>query len=311
MTQLTDIYFLLTPDVHLLDLAGPCQTFHEAQSRGLKVALHFISPSAVIKSHEGLTLADVSPLPDCIADNAMIIVSGSNYHEAIYTDPISQECIAWLSVIARPSHTIMGVCTGAFLLGLAGLLEHRACTTHHQRTTELATCFPHATIIPNRIYVQDQHIYTSAGVTAGIDLALALIQHTAGAQFSMEIARELVVYRRRMANDPQMSALVNYRNHIQPLIHDVQDYLQTQLTEKLSLTELSAKFRVSTRHLQREFKQATGLTLRDYLVELRLEVAKSYLDKGYTIEASAYQAGFPQAKALRLAWKKKYQTLPR
>lgn len=311
MTQPSDIYFLLTPDVHLLDLAGPCQTFHEAQSRGLNVALHFISPNTVIKSHEGLTLADISPLPANIADDAMIIVCGSNYHETIYSDPVSQQCITWLRAITRPTHIIMGVCTGAFLLGYAGLLEQRACTTHHQRTPELATLFPNANIIPNRIFVQDEHIYTTAGVTAGIDLALALIQQTEGVQFSMEIARELVVYRRRMANDPQLSKQVSYRNHIQPLIHDVQDYLQSQLAEKLSLSELSTKFRVSTRHLQREFKQATGLTLRDYLVELRLEVAKSCLDKGYTIEASAYHAGFPQAKALRSAWKKKYNCLPR
>lgn len=305
MSQLSHIYFLITPDVHMMDLAGPCQTFHEAKSRGLNLTLHFISPVENIKSHEGLTFSDLSDLPESINEHALIIVCGSNYYDGIYTDSVSQQCIAWLQSVLSSDIRVLGVCTGAFLLGHAGLLDQRTCTTHHQRTEELARVFPTANVLPNRIYVQDKHIYTSAGVAAGIDLALALIQQSAGAQFAVEVARELVVSQRRMAHDPQLSQQVSYRNHIQPLIHDVQDYLQSHLTHKLSVTELSTRFRISTRHLQREFKLATGLTVRDYLVELRLEVAKNYLDQGCTIESSAYQAGFPDAKALRTAWKRK------
>lgn len=311
MTQLSDIYFLITPDVHMMDLAGPCQTFHEAKSRGLDLTLHFISPVANISSHEGLTLSSLTPLPESIDDHALVIVCGSNYYDGIYTDPISQQCIAWLQSVLTSNTSVLGICTGAFLLGHAGLLDQRSCTTHHQRTAELALVFPKANVLPNRIFVHDEQIYTSAGVTAGIDLALALIQQSAGAQFAVEVARELVVSQRRMANDPQLSQQLSYRNHIQPLIHEVQDYLQSHLTQKLPISELSTRFRISTRHLQREFKQATGLTLRDYLTELRLEVAKNYLDQGCTIESSAYQAGFADAKALRTAWKKKFNSTPR
>jgi transcriptional regulator GlxA family with amidase domain len=126
----------------------------------------------------------------------------------------------------------------------------------------------------------------------------------------MEIARELVVYRRRMPNDPQISKQIGYRNHISPLVHSIQDHLQSYSGQKILLTEIAQKFRVSLRHMQREFKNATGMTISQYLVELRLEEAKSYINRGDSIESAAYKSGFPQAKALRTAWKKKYQSLP-
>lgn len=295
----------------MLDLAGPCQAFYEAKNYGFEANLHYISTQTSVASYEGLMLSGIQPLPSSLSENAIVMVCGSNYHDDIYKDEISRQSMTWLCNALKPCTTLVGICTGAFLLGSAGLLNGRSCTTHHQYTSELAHRFPKAEVQPDRIFVQDGLLYTTAGVTAGIDLALHIIQNTKDAQLSMEIARDLVVYRRRMANDPQISQQITYRNHISPLVHSVQDYLQEHLTDKLVLTHIAEKFRVSVRHMQREFKNATCITIREYIQELRLEEAKHYLDKGETIETAAYKAGFPQTKALRLAWKKKYQSLPR
>ncbi|MGR5109494.1 GlxA family transcriptional regulator [Vibrio jasicida] len=306
----TDIYFLLSPDAHLLDLAGPCQAFHEAQAYGLDIKLHYIGVQQSISSHQGLTLANIAPLPSSISDNAIIIVCASSYCESIYLNKENLANIEWLRNTPKSCTKIVGICTGAFLVGLAGWLEGRSCTTHHKLTTQLAQKFPSALVLPDRIFVKDGQIYTSAGVTAGIDTTLQLIQEHQDASFSMEIARELVVYRRRMPNDPQISKQIGYRNHISPLVHSIQDHLQSYSGQKILLTEIAQKFRVSLRHMQREFKNATGMTISQYLVELRLEEAKSYINRGDSFESAAYKSGFPQAKALRTAWKKKYQSLP-
>lgn len=307
----TDIYFLLTPDVHLLDLAGPCQAFHEATSYGMALNLHFISDQRSLNSHQGLTLGGIQPLPSALPDNAIVVVCASKYHEGIYQNQASERCIEWLRRTPTADTRILGICTGAFLLGLAGLLDNRQSTTHHSLTEALSRSFPQAKVLPERIFVQDGQIYTTAGVTAGIDLALQLIEEISGSRFAMEIARDLVVYRRRMANDPQISRQLSYRGHISPLVHTIQDYLQTRLHAKLALAEIADTFRVSSRHMQREFKNATGLTIREYLAELRLEEARSYIENGATIEAAAFKSGFPQASSLRAAWKKKYKTLPK
>ncbi|MDO6708575.1 GlxA family transcriptional regulator [Photobacterium sp. 1_MG-2023] len=304
------IYFLLTPDVHLLDLAGPCQAFHEALSQGMPLELHYIGDQTTCHSHQGLTFCGIEPLPESLPEPSIVMVCASKYHHGIYRNQASEHCIDWLRTVPQSQTTIVGICTGAFLLGLAGWLNDRHCTTHHQLTQQLSEQFPATTVLPERIVVQDGQVYTTAGVTAGIDLALQLIEARNGSAFAMNIARELVVYRRRMANDPQISKQLSYRSHISPLVHAIQDDLQRRISEKITLNDVAARFRVSSRHMQREFKQATGITIRAYLVELRLEEAKSYLDNGETIESAALKSGFPQASALRAAWKKKYQSLP-
>lgn len=306
MTTDTEILFLLSPDTHLLDLAGPCQAFHEAKSNGLNLSLRFIGANSSFLSYQGLGLSGIEPLPETISDRAILVVCASKYNDNTFC----KDTVQWLKSVPKSCTKILGVCTGSFLLGEAGWLNGRSCTTHHQLTLKLAERFPEANVQFDRIFVQDGQVYTSAGVTAGIDMALQIIEGLSNPAYAMDIARELVVYRRRMSNDPQLSKQISYRSHISPLVHSIQDHLQNRLSEKLCLQDIASQFRVSVRHMQREFKNATGITIREYLVELRLEEARNCLEQGHTVESAAYMAGFPQAKSLRSAWKKKYQTLP-
>jgi transcriptional regulator GlxA family with amidase domain len=304
------IYFLITPEVHLLDLAGPIQAFHEAQLIHSGFVIHFVSFDSEVMSRQGMGISGLTLPPAELPPHSIVIACASRYRPDIYTDPASQKSIMWLKNVPREDTTLASLCTGAFLLGKAGWLDGRECTTHHTLTAQLQRDFPKANVVSDRIHVKSGMVSTSAGVTAGIDLCLDIIENRAGAYYSIAVARELVVCRRRMANDPQISNHLSFRNHISPFIHSVQDYIACHFNEKLSLARLSSQFRVSQRHLQRLFKTYTGMTVRDYIAELRLEEAKHIINRGETIERAAHQAGFNAAASLRSAWKRKYYSLP-
>lgn len=305
-----DVYFLINNDIHILDMAGPCQAFHEANELTHQFHLHYVGFTDEVKSYQGLSLANLEEPPEKLPKNSIVLVCASKYKADIFSDPESLRSIEWLQSAPVDDTLILGICTGTFLLGKAGLLKHRQCTTHHSLTSELSGRFPDAEVIADRIYTKTGNVYTTAGVTAGIDLCLRIIEVLANSKCSVDIARELVVHRRRMANDPQLSHHLSYRNHVSPLIHSVQDYICSHYQNKLSTADLSDTFRVSQRHLQRLFKEYTSVTLKEYITLLRLEEAKNLLESCKTIEQAAYLSGFSQPSSLRAAWKKYYGSLP-
>ncbi|GGY55605.1 AraC family transcriptional regulator [Bacterioplanes sanyensis] len=309
-TNAFPVYFLINQQTHLLDMAGPCQAFHESNERGGQFDLHFVSFDSNASCYQGLTLSQLQPPPAQLPGRAIVVVCASKYQPGVYTDDAAVKSAHWLRTAPADDTLILGICTGTFLLGRAGLLDHRQCTTHHSLTAELAEQYPRAKVIADRIYLQDGHLFTSAGVTAGIDLCLALIEQLSNGQCATEVARELVVHRRRMANDPQLSLHVRYRNHVSPLVHAVQDYIANHYRQHLSTTVLSQHFRVSQRHLQRLFKEYTGVTMKEYITRIRLEEAKNLLDDCQTIEQAAYLSGFSQPSTFRAAWKKYFGGLP-
>lgn len=304
------VYFLINQQTHLLDMAGPCQAFHEASERTGQFDLHYISFDTDASCHQGLTLSNLQRPPAQLPAGAIVVVCASKYQPGVYTDESSEKSAHWLRTAPRQDTLILGICTGTFLLGKAGLLDHRQCTTHHSLTAELSAQYPQAQVIADRIYLQDRNLFTSAGVTAGIDLCLSLIEQLSSGHCATEVARELVVHRRRMANDPQLSLHVRYRNHVSPLIHAVQDHIAQHYRQRLSTAEVSDHFRVSQRHLQRLFKDYTGVTMKEYITRIRLEEAKNLLDDCQTVEQAAYLSGFSQASTFRAAWKKYLGGLP-
>lgn len=304
-----NIYFLLNKDVHVLDLAGPMQAFHEASKRGAMIELHYIGFEHELTSHQGLQFSNIKAPPDTIEDNAIIIVSASHYNDTIYSDSSSLKSITWLKQVAQnepdlsSDHSktplIVGICTGSILLAKAKLLNGRRCTTHHSLKGVIEIQYPKVNFEWERIFVEDSNVITTAGVTAGLDLALHLIERYFGYEMSLQIARDLVIYRRRMANDPQLSIHVQYRNHMHPLVHEVQDYIQTHFQQKISQQALADLQGVSLRHLQRIFKQATGTTIHQYISYYRTEHAKSMMSHHSNLEYIAHASGFPNSQSLR------------
>jgi len=211
-----------------------------------------------------------------------------------------REFFNWLKTCAERNVFVCSICNGAFALGHAGLLKDTECTTHWRRVEEMQIAFPSAKVISDILYKKSNNVYTSAGISAGIDLALAILEELKGALFTHKVARGLVVYHRRSNNHTQNSIYLDYRNHINPNIHIVQDHLIDHLSDDNSIEDLAELVSMSPRNLSRVFKEKTGTTILEYLTMLRLEFAKTMLNNPeYTIEYIATKCGFKTARQLQ------------
>ncbi|MFT6836071.1 MAG: transcriptional regulator GlxA family with amidase domain [Francisellaceae bacterium] len=307
-----NIYFLISPSVHLLDLAGSCQTFDEANKLGCKYKLHYISFSKSITSHQGLHLTNLTYPPTTIINESIVIVCASGYDAKIYSDEASQQAANWLRshYIKNKSLVFMSICTGAFLLGKAGILNGHKCTTHHSYINKLSEQFSDTEVLKDIMFVKSGNVYSSAGVTAAIDLSLDIVEEHYSTQMSIAVARDLLVHRRRMSSDPQISSHIISRNHISPLIHSIEDYISIHFKAELKVVEIAKMNNISIRHLQRNFKECTGSTISDYINRMKLEEARHLIKDGISVVNAAYEVGFKQVSSLRQLWKKHYTSLP-
>jgi transcriptional regulator GlxA family with amidase domain len=298
---------LVLPDVHLLDLGGPVQTFYEANEHGTDYRIAFCGIATEARSAQGLVLANLDPLPD-LEPGDMVLVPGI---ESSTLDRLSHAPVAWLRAAHEAGALICSICTGAFVLGNAGLLDGRDCTTHWKLTDRLARQFPRARVADNRLFVRDGGIVTSAGVTAGVDMALALLEERHGPILTAAVAREMVVYLRRSGDRDQSSIYLDHRTHLHPGIHRVQDALVAHPERKLSIEQLAKIAAMSPRHLTRVFRRATGITPNAFAQRVRLQVARDLLlDPGLTLESISSRCGFSDARQLRRLFKQTFGTPP-
>lgn len=247
---------------------------------------------------QGLQVGGLAPLPEP-RESDIIFVPG--YPLA---GSIPAALPRWLKACDRAGARILAICTGAFILGQAGLLDGRRCTTHWRRTDELQRRYPKASVLNGRLFVHDGRITTSAGVASGIDMTLDFIEREHGPLAAAKVAREIVVYIRREGAHKQESIYTEYRTHIDPGVHAVQDWLIAHPDTKCGLAELAGIANMSERNLTRAFARATGVSIGEYRQRLRLEYARTLLaDPRMTIEAVASRTGFADARQLRRLWK--------
>lgn len=296
------VFFLVLPGVMALDVTGPAETL---QLAGGHFALHYIGPQTRVCSSTGMTIADIAPLPAALPDNSLLIVPGV-YDSRIWFDTgAATQARHWLrqqqSAIRDRRITLVCICSGALLAAQAGLLDGLQCTTHHDVLSRLKAAAPAAFVKDNRVFVEDEGIWTSAGITAGIDLALHLINRLCGAQQALAVAREMVVWFRRSGDDPQLSPWLRYRNHLHPAIHRAQDAMIAHPEHDWSLNALAERAHVSARHLTRLFRQHLGISVREYHEQLRLVIARQRQQQGEAAEKAALAAGFSSARQLRRA----------
>jgi transcriptional regulator GlxA family with amidase domain len=294
----TRVVFLLAQHLHLLDLAGPTQVFSTATDLGYGYEMHYLGEHEDVRSHQGVMLKTATAWPDLTPDDLVVVpgwrtplVAG---HTAFTADTLSR-----LVDHHDRGGTVASVCSGAFALGFAGLLDGHRCTTHHDLTDALAERFPRASVIRDVLYVIDGPIVTSAGIASGVDLALHYIAVRHGPEVSARIARQMVVYARRNGDEQQANAMLRYRSHVSDAVHRVQDMIDTSFSSSLPLASLAGAAGVSERTLTRRFTEATGLTPLRYQQMLRLERADHLIGHGATVEAAARAAGFEDARMLR------------
>lgn len=290
--------FVVLPQVEILDFAGPLQALSEANRSRQRYRIRICSTRPRIESDQGVVLADLEPLPENAGD-ALVVVPGMPYAATERLERNDRKVTRWLADAARNGAHVASVCTGAFILGEAGLLEGKRCTTHWSRTAELARRFPRARVLDDRLYITDGAITTSAGIASGIDMALALIEQADGPIVAAEVAREMVVYLRRDGAQEQSSVYLDYRTHLHPGVHRVQDWIVQNPAMRATLPALADIAGMSARSLTRTFRSATGISVLAFTTRVRLELARTLMhDPGLTMDAVAQRCGM-SARQLR------------
>ena len=294
--------FIIPPHVELLDLAGPVQVFTEAKFYGFDIEMEFCSFTQSPISTAGLGFGKVQDYSKAVLNEGdFIFIPGMDFD---YVNSIAfrgeHSFFKWLKASSDKKIMVCSICNGAFALGHAGLLKDTECTTHWRRVKDLQQEFPTAKVVGDILFIKSNNVYTSAGISAGIDLALAILEELKGPLFTHKVARGLVVYHRRSGKHNQQSVYLDYRNHINPQIHEVQDYLIDHLSEKNDVETLASLVGMSPRNLSRVFKERTGSTILEYLTLLRKEFASTMLNNPeYTIEYIAAKCGFSTARQLQ------------
>ncbi|MEV4532574.1 AraC family transcriptional regulator [Asanoa sp. NPDC049518] len=295
---MSTVGFLLVPGLHLLDLAGPAQVFSTARDFGHDYTLAYVSEQAEVPTAQGVPLHADPELP-ALSPSDLLVVPGWRSPTLRGTGRLERRTLDWVAAHHRAGGTVASVCSGADVLGRAGLLDGRRCTTHHGLQEELARRYRRATVVRDVLYVVDGRVVTSAGIASGIDLALHLIAVRHGPAAAARIAREMVVYARRNGDEQQSSAMLRHRGHLSDAVHRIQDLIDQRYAERLPLAALADEGGVSERTLTRQFSRATGLTPLGYQQALRLERAEHLIGHGSTMQAAARAVGFDDARMLR------------
>jgi transcriptional regulator GlxA family with amidase domain len=290
---------LVFPGVTLLDVAGPTEAFTEANRYGARYSTVLVSvDGGPVRSSTGMKFS---------ADHAVagaghldtLLVPGS---DAVAAAPVDPALAAAAVQLAQRAGRVASVCTGAFVLAAAGLLDGRRATTHWRHTAALQRRHPRVRVEPDAIFVTDGPVVTSAGITAGIDLTLALIEQDHGAALARDVARSLVMFLQRPGGQSQFSVPARTPRPDSDLLRRVIDSIAVDPARSHTVPELAAAAGTSTRHLTRLFRSQLGTTPARYVEQVRLEHAQMLLDSGYSVTSAASHSGFGSDENLRRAF---------
>jgi transcriptional regulator GlxA family with amidase domain len=328
-----DVVILVYPGVQSLDVTGPLEVFAGAQQllqaqalgrgaagpreqlgaagpreqpgsddhpelrdRGYRV-LVVSRDGAPVQTSSGLTLLPHAAVRDAPAAIDTLIVAGGAGVEGLCED---RATLDWIAARARRARRVASVCTGAFALAAAGLLDGRRATTHWAAAGELARRHPRVEVDPEPIFVRDGDVWTSAGVTAGMDLALALVEDDLDRDAALTIARHLVLFLRRPGNQSQFSATLSAQAPQRDELRAIQRFVLENLAADLSVEALAQRAHMSPRHFARSFRAETGITPARYVQRLRLEAARRRIeDAREPLAATAAACGFGTPETMR------------
>lgn len=290
--------------VQALDVAGPVDVFAEANA--------FLAPSDryetillaadrnPVRASNGIRLLGDVTFEDADGGFDIILVAGGPSLPVAAPDP---RLVEWIKTAPWHSSVYGSICTGAFVLGHAGLLDERRVTTHWQDAQTLAAKFPKAKVEPDLIYVRDGRLITSAGVTAGIDMALALVGQRHGVEIALKVAKRLVVVAQRQGGQSQFSPYLSAPADPGSPIARVQDHVMANIRGRHTLESLAEAARMSTRNFARHFAQETGMTPHEFIERARLDAARMKLEgSDLPLKAVAHECGFGSADRMRIVF---------
>jgi len=305
------ILFILFEDALLLDFAGPLQAFEIACETAGSSSPYVWEICSVnggpVRTSAGLELL-TRPLPvDLEGIDTLVIGGGPGVHRAA-ADP---GLIAFLRSVAPNVRRVCSVCTGAFVLAAAGLLAGRRATTHWGSCDLLRTRYPDISVEVDPVFVHDRGIWTSAGVTAGIDLALTLVEDDLGHREAMRVARRLVVFLKRPGGQAQFSTPLSVQSSDHPAFEEITAWIQDNLGEDLRVERLAEQAKMSPRTFARMFQKRTGQSPGKTVEEFRVEAARRALEESEaSIKEIAARAGFQSEEHMRRAFRRRLSVLP-
>jgi transcriptional regulator GlxA family with amidase domain len=317
-----DVFFVLLPDSLILDWAGPAEALRMAnqalieRGQAPQFALHFVGPQPSTQTSVGVALTGLEALPNINGDGEAstvtrwIVLVGEPGGTLNVSSQSSRAVLHWLRSLrlAVGRLELVTVCAGSVLAAHAGLLAGRRATTHHHHLDELRHVEPQCEVVANRVFVDDAPVFSSAGVTTGIDLFLHRISAQCGPALAAQVAQTMVVALRRGPNDPELSPFLAYRAHMHPALHRVQDAVSQAPETAWTVPGMADIAHTSPRHLTRLFLEHAGIAPLQYLRRIRLAVAQTALQSGRNVTQAAEMAGFSSDTQLRRAWHQFAQT---
>ncbi|GGF16119.1 GlxA family transcriptional regulator [Subtercola lobariae] len=293
------IGILLFDRVKTLDFVGPAEVFVEANQRvdGYELVL-LSADGADVTTSMGVRIGVHAAAADA-GEFDTVIVPGSEFVPGVFDDPAILGAVLSLSTRTR---RMASICSGALALAATGLLDGKSATTHWKFADYLASHFEQITVQPDSIFVRDGCTYTSAGVAAGIDLALALVEEDHGADVARAVSQLLLVYMQRSGGQSQFSASLRATPPRTPVARAVASYVNADPSRPCSLADLAAYANVSTRHLTRVMQAELGMSPLEYVTSMRLDLATGYLESGRSVAQAAADAGYSSPVAFRRAF---------
>ena len=303
------VVFVSFPGLLGLDLIGPWEVFTSAATAVPGAySVELVAAAPDIRTSSGLGLVPGGPLPSGDGEIDTLVVPGGTGTRQAAND---EELVEWIAEAAPRARRVASVCTGALLLARAGVLDGRQATTHWAFCSQLAKRHPAVDVVRDPIFVRDGDVYTSAGVTSGMDLALALVEADLGREVALEVARWLVMFLERPGGQSQFSAsLAGQLAETEP-VRDVQEWIADNLDADLSVPALAACAHMSERNFARVFAREVGMTPARYVESLRLERARLALsESGQPVAEVARRCGFGTATTMRRVFERRLRVRP-
>ena len=305
---------LIYQDVQALDVAGPMDAFSAAftaNGSGARLPAYevfTVAPSKkAVTAESGLALQPRYTFESCPRMDTLVIPGGS----ALRDPPFAAKIAPWIAYQAKRTRRVAAICTGTFALAATGLLRDRRVTTHWRFAKDLAERYPELQVDANALFLQDGRFYTSAGITAGIDLSLALIEADLGRAASVQVARELVVYLRRAGGQDQYSEPLEFEAKSIDRFADIAHWIATNLHRRITLEDLARRASLGPRQMSRRFQATFGTTPTHYVESLRMkEAQRRLIVSGGSVKRVALSLGYGSAHVFRRAFERKFGLSP-
>ncbi|WP_067832237.1 GlxA family transcriptional regulator [Actinomadura kijaniata] len=305
MTQ--RVAFLVFDGVTMLDVSGPAEVLHQAVRLGLPYRLVLVSPhGGDVTTASGLALAGATAVADAGPVDTLVVAGA----DRLAGQPLEDELLEAAGSLAERATRVASVCSGAFVLAALGLLDGRRATTHWRHAGTLARRYPRVRVEPDALYIRDGRYVTSAGISAGIDLALGLVEDDHGADVARDIARELVVFMQRPGGQSQFSTALATPPARSDLLRSLVASVLADPAGDHSVPAMAASAAVSTRHLTRLFQTELNTTPGRWVERVRLDRAQQLLLDGHSITSAARHSGLGSDESLRRAFAHHLGTTP-